>query len=48
MKKLTYSAIVLLVTACSQEKASDTNDTTSAINAYSAEGKTVSVFYNSR
>jgi len=44
MKKIAYSAIVLLVVACSQEKASDTTDTTSATNAYSADGKTVSVY----
>src|SRR4026209_470661 len=42
MKKIAYSAIILLVVACSQEKASDTTYTTSATNAYSADGKTFS------
>ena len=42
MKKIAYSAIILLTVACSQEKTSETatNETT----AYNTDGKTVLVY----
>ena len=43
MKKIAYSAIVLIAVACSQEKTPDTNNTT-VTNDYNVDGKTVSVY----